>query len=261
MKDYSEQSRVEYPFFVPQDPIMREDLLNVDRKTKEELRLRHRLFIDRDFEANTIATIMVESLIGTLHSYICENGVSILSEDNGNGINFYNLLEIYASNKKNESAEKTGNINVIFRPGNNVKAIINDDISPDQKDHEIQFIAIDAAYAYPDDQNHNSVFVSIDRVARKRLSDRYNILLNKPFMAIATAYLFLENLYRQLIQKLVLTGKKSVMINFNDIIEFHATKMADNTVDVRLRPGMQAKLIIKSDDATEDEDDGSYDNY
>lgn len=243
------------PFIIPMDSTMYEDLLNVDRKTKESLRARHRLFIDQNFEANTIASIMVESLLLALHSHICSNGISILKDETTNGINFYDLLEITASNKVDKSAEKQGNINVVFRTGSCVDALVSDDIHlEDKKDAESQYIAIDAAYTYPGDENATKAMLEIDRIARKSLSDRYNILLDKPFMAVATGYLFLENLYVYLVQKLVLKNKSSAMINFNDIIEFHAIRKGDK-VEFHLRPGMDAKLIIKSDAVTESEDE------
>jgi hypothetical protein len=58
-----------------------------------------------------------------------------------------------------------------------------------------------------------------------------------------------------MVTKIVQTGKSSVMINFNDIIEFHAIRKGEG-IDVKLRPGMGAKLIIKSDESTEADDDG-----
>ena len=48
-------------------------------------------------------------------------------------------------------------------------------------------------------------------------------------------------------------ARKTLSINFNDLIEFHAIRKAD-CVDIKLRPGMGAKLIIKSDESTEADD-------
>ena len=237
-------------YIIPQDVETREDLLNVDRNTKEDIRLKHRLYLNSDWECNTVANTVVEALIKILYSHIQENGVHIL-ESGENGIDFYDLIDIAASNKKNESAEKTGNINVKFRPGKRVDEIISDDVAVENKNY--QFVEITAAYSYPDDTDRTTAMLKIDKIARKVLADKYSFILPKDFQAVAATVVFLENLYRQLIQKIVLTGKSSSMINFNDIIEFHATKVGDK-VDVRLRPGMGAKLIIKSDEQTEEED-------
>ena len=77
--------------------------------------------------------------------------------------------------------------------------------------------------------------------------------------AIAIAYVFIENLYRHMVTKIVQLDKSSVMINFNDLIEFHAIRKKENSVEIRLRPGMGAKLIIKSDESTESDDDDGLD--
>ena len=62
-----------------------------------------------------------------------------------------------------------------------------------------------------------------------------------------------------MITKIVQLDKSSVMINFNDLIEFHAIRKKENSVEIRLRPGMGAKLIIKSDESTESDDDDGLD--
>lgn len=235
-------------YVIPQDEETRQDLLNVDRNTKEDLRMKHRLHVNTDWECNTIANTTVESLICILYANIKENGVSILNADENGTLNFYDLLEIAATNKMNESAEKTGNINVKFFPGVRINDIISDDIP--REDKNVEYIASDAAYSYPDDTNRTSAMLKIDKIARKQLADKYSIILPKDYMAVATTCILLENIYRELIQKIVLTNKPAVTINFNDLIEFHAIKKKDG-VDIKLRPGMGAKLIIKSDESTE----------
>lgn len=243
-------------FTIPQEKAAKEDLLCIDRATKEMLRLKHRLYINSDWEANTIATNLIENLIKILYTHIKENGVEILEVEDNGFINFYDLLEISASNKVNEKAEKVGNINVKFRPGSKIKDIISDDIPIEDKTYEVT--TMEAAYTFPDDEATTSAMLKVDRISRKMLLDKYSIMLPASWQAIATTCIFLENIYRQLVSKIVLTGKPSSMINFNDIIEFHATRKADG-IDVKLRPGMGAKLIIKSDESSEYEDDGLSD--
>lgn len=238
---------------IPMDPETREDLLNVDRKTKEDLRERHRLYINNDWELTTITTVVIESLVRVLYSQVRNNGVSILSKDYGGVLNYYDLLEIAATYKENAKAEKTGNINVKFGAGSKVDDIISDDVP--EKDKENEYMEIVAAYSFPDDEDRTKSIRAVDKVARKTIFDKYNIMLPKDYMAIATSVIYLENLYKYLVQKAVLTGKPSVTINFNDIIEFHAIRK-DDKLTIKLRPGMGAKLIIKSDADTEFEDDG-----
>lgn len=237
-------------YIIPQDVETREDLLAIDRATKEDIRLKHRLYLNTDWACNTVANTVVESLVKILYSHIKDNGVRVLDAGDTE-LDFYDLIDIAASNKKNEAAEKTGNINVKFRPGRAVDAIVADDTPRENKD--FPFVEITAAYSYPDDMERTQAMLKIDKVSRKILADKYSFILPKDFEAVATAVVFIENIYRHLVQKIVLTGKPSAMINFNDIIEFHAAKKGDS-IDIRLRPGMGAKLIIKSDEETEEED-------
>lgn len=238
-------------YVITQDPETREDLLMIDRQTKEDLREIHRLYLNNDWECNTITYVTIETLVKILHAHIKDHGVDIL-ESGGNEINFYDILEMSASNKKNEDAEKTGNINVSFWAGEKVADIVSEDTLREQQ--EVDFVEISAAYSYPEDSERTRAMLKIDNLARRLLSDRYAIVLPKDYMAIAPTYLFLKNLYRVLTEKLVNSGKGTTTINFNDIIEFHAVKSKDNGIDIHLRPGMAAKLIIKSDEVTEDDD-------
>ena len=239
----------------PQDPSSYEDLAIVDRLSKEDLRLRHRFIINNDWELNTIATTVIESLGKILYSHIHSHGVSVLSDDDDNALNFYDLIEVAATMKINENAEKNGNINIKFRAGDAVDAIVADNVPRSEK--EVEFIAADAAYSYPDDPARTEAMLKIDSIARKLVADNRNIMLPKKFQAIAACNIFIENIYRQLTQRIA-SGKTTHMINFNDIIEFHAIKKGDDGIEFKLRPGMGAKLIIKSDEATEaDDDDGS----
>lgn len=240
-------------FVIPPDKETRDDLLSIDRKTKEDVRIRHHIFVNTDWESNTITNVLVESLVQVLYSHIVHNGVTILSADADNTLNFYDLIELAATNKKNEAAEKTGNINVKFIPGKDVANIISDDTPEDQK--EQNYVEARAAYSYPDDTALTNAMMKIDSIARRKLKDKYSIILPNQWHAIAVAYVFIENLYQFMTEKIVRTEKKSIMINFNDIIEFHANRKGDG-IDIRLRPGMGAKLIIKSDESTENDDDG-----
>lgn len=238
-------------FQAPQDPIAYETTLRIDRATKEMLRLKHRLVINADWEATAIAVVMAETLVHILYSHITQNGVQIL-EDDANYINFYDLIEIGASNKINKRAEKTGNINVIFKVGTAADAIISDDIPDSEKKYE--YISPEACYSYPDDTARTSAMLKIDRIARKQLAEKYAIVLAKDYQAIAASTLFYENIYREIIRTMVLENKSTVIFNFYDIIEFSAVKK-DDMVTMYLKPGYQSKLIIKSDDNNREDDE------
>ena len=244
-------------YVIPADQETRDDLLSIDRRTKEMLRMRHHIYANSDWECNTVATVVLETFLKVLYSHIRQNGVTVLSDDADNTLNFYDLIEIAASNKKSESAEKSGNINVKFKPGKDVKDIISDNVPDDQK--TVDYINATDAYAYAEDSALTNAMLKIDHLARKTLKDKYSILFGKNFHAMAITYIFIENLYRHMVTKIVQLDKNSVMINFNNIIEFHAIKKKGNSVEIHLRPGMGAKLIIKSDESTESDDDDGLD--
>ena len=238
-------------FAIPQYPETRQDLLMVDRQTKEDVRIRHRLYINSDWECNTITLTVLETLARVLHAHIKDNGVGILDKDYGNAIDFYGLLLVTASNRKNAKAEKNGNINIVFKKGIGVDAIVSDDTPKDVKDTE--YVSMDAFCTDVNDEEFTQAMLKVDRMARKQLNDKNSILLPKNFMAITIARVFIDNLYRQLVQKAVLSDKSKVTINFNDIVEIHATKKDDGVI-ISLTPGMAGKLIIKYDGVTEREE-------
>lgn len=239
-------------YIIPGDDETRRDILAIDRSTKEVLRQKHRLYCNTDWESNTIATITIETLGKILYSHISDNGVSILDAENGDGayINFYDLLEVTATNKKNGKAEKNGNINIVFYTGEKVDSIIADNTS--NEDRKFEYITAEAAYIFPENADLTTAMLKIDKLARKQLADKYSIILPKDYMAIAATVIFIEELYRELIRKLILTEKNKVTINFNDVIEFHASRKNDGVV-INCTPGMGAKLIIKNDMSTEEE--------
>ena len=65
--EYEAQSKL---YIIPQDGETREDLLCIDRFSKEDLRLKHRLIVNSDWEMNTITNTLLEALIKVLYSQI-----------------------------------------------------------------------------------------------------------------------------------------------------------------------------------------------
>ena len=234
-------------FVIPPDPQAREDLNQIDRFTKEDVRLRHRLYNNSDWLCNTIAYTVVLSLVGILHTSIRDAGIQVL-ENGKRRLNFYDILEIEASNRKNEKAEKTGNIVPVFFPGLKADDIISDDVK--REDRQVEYIEASAAYSYPDDPERTAAMLKIDKLARRILADKHQIILPKDYMAIAPTVIMLENTYRYLIDKLLATGKPQVTVNFNDLIEIHALKKGDGVV-LTMTPGMVAKRSLKGDDLKE----------
>jgi hypothetical protein len=250
MSGYGGQERL---YVIPQDEETRISILNADRNTKEDLRRLHRFYIEHDWQSNTIALTTLGTIVKVLYSHLTSGHSDVFrfvpgSDSMNVSLNFYDLLEIRTTAKKNDNAEKEGNINIAFYPGSAVDAIISDDTP--REDRKYEFIAAEARYSFPNDAELTKAMLKIEGYARASLGEKNGILLPKEFMALSTTYIFLENLYRELIYKLKLTKKPSVTINFNDLIEFHAITKKDE-VDIRLHPGMEAKLNIKSDETTE----------
>ncbi len=235
---------------VPSNQNDKIDLQAIDQKTKEDLRLRHKIFIQKDWECNTTAFLFVSNMCRVINSHITNNGVEVLVHAEGSELNFYDLFKVSVTNKKNENAEKVGNINVKFIPEKKLDGIIADYENTDNT-----FFDFKAAYVYPDDEKMTNAFLRIDELTRRNAKDKYDIILTHKWMSVAITHLFIENVYRYMIEKLMKTGRNSLMINFNDIIEFHIMKSKDGGFDIRLRPGYGAKLMVKSDESTEAENE------
>lgn len=229
----------------PSNPNDRIDLEAIDQKSKEDLRLRHRIFLKNDWECNTIAFLFVSNMCRVINSHILHNGVEVLVHAEGSSLNFYNLFRVSVSNKKNDNAEKVGNINVIFDTEETVDEIVKNFEETDNtfKDYK-------AAYIYSEDEDLTNAFLKIDDLTRRKAKEKYDVVLTHKWMSVAITYVFIENIYRYMLEKLVKTKRNSVMVNFDDIIEFHVVAKKDG-FDIRLRPGYGAKLIVKSDESTE----------
>lgn len=228
------------------------DLQAIDQKTKEDLRERHKLFVQRDWECNTIAYLFVSNMCRIINSHVLQNGVQVLVHAAGSELNFYDLFKVSVTNKTNDDAEKTGNINVKF----SVEAR-GENIIADYQNTDNTYVDPKIAYVFQDDLGLTNAFLKIDELTRMKAKEKYDVILSNEWMSVAITHIFIENVYRYMCEKIVQMDKKSVMINFNDIIEFHAMRDSKKGFVSKLRPGYGAKLIVKSDESTEaDNDDG-----
>lgn len=242
---------------IPSKQEDRECILNADRDAKVQLRLQHKLYIDRDWEINTIANTTLEMILKLLYAQMKSDGVASQKTFDGvdseaGYINFFDMLEIKVTNKMNSKAEKEGNINIAFYPGVQTQEIVEDSTPKDQKTWEYIHHTEKFNYGIPALDN---AMAKVDAMSRQILSKNRKLILRSPGSTLAITFVMLENIYRQLISKMILEEKRSSSINYNDLIEFHIQLLEDNTVDIRLRPGMCAKLIIKSDETTEADDE------
>lgn len=245
-------------FIRPNDQETWDDLLAIDRFTKDELRQRFKTWLDHDWEANTIATCFTEFLCRTLYMHITTSDktevTNVIERDTTGEIsfNFMDLFTIKVSEKRNDDAEKAGNINIFFIMGKEAENIIANDIPREER--KIEPISIEAFVVEKLNEKTMEVYKTIDKMARKELLDKYGISIGVPYVAFITAFIFFRNFFEELINKLVTEDKRSTSINFSDIIEFYAERNANDEVVISARPGMAAKLIIKSDETTEADD-------
>jgi len=234
-------------FVIPQDPSDREFLLSVDRRARAELNRIYGILVDYDWQANTIANSVIETLITDL-AFMLKNGAN-----NGIGIEFYDIIKAIVSIKTNEKAEKEGNINIYFEPG--AKAISLIENGPDKIEYEEK---VDPATRFlTGDPAEDDLYKNLEYHTRYNLSSVNGITIpdHLKFSVFAIGYTFIECIYLEILYRLAnMDGEdgeeKLVSVNFNDNIEIHGI-MKNGTVNITMRPGMNAKLLIKCDEVTE----------
>lgn len=247
-KDYQASSRL---YIIPQDEETRISLLNADRNSKVDLRRHFGIHEEHDWQCNTIATCYLELLIKALAMEVKHNGNADAT------INFYDLFTVFVTVKRNANAEKEGNINIVFVPGTKAIEMISDETP--REDRAIEYVSPEAFFTIQDDNDMTALFLKIDSVSKLDLQHKYGIAMPHSWIITAIAYTFMENIFRELLYKLAMEKTSISSINFNDTVEMHAIVDGDGGVKITMRPGMNAKLIIKSDESTES-DDGEDDD-
>lgn len=237
-------------FVIPQNPQDREFLLAVDNRTRADVRKRYGILLDYDWQANTIANCMFEVIVLQLSLLIRED-----RSKNGVGIALYELFNAVVSFKNNDRAEKEGNINVFFEPGKHVIDLIEkgpEDFSPENPVSAFEHFSTD-------DPNENKFIHNLDYQTRYDLMLRHNLTFpdHMIYAVLAIGYTFLENIFIELLYRLSNlesseddTSEKIVSVNFNDNVEIHGS-LKNGEVSINMRPGMNSKLLIKSDELTE----------
>ena len=264
--DYSfaGQYRVRKQAIVPQDRDTCDFLYDVDCETKRDLEVWFGNITNYDWHCNTIANCTVEAIIKAINVDMKESSAKSAR------FNFYNLFLVKVTTKINEKAEKEGNINVAFEPGPSAIELINTNISKvneiPEKYECVKFFTIEN----PDEdpmvlEAQNERYGNIDRQARYVLSNNYAITIpdSNKYMAFGVTYLFIRNIFRKLLREIGAHPELNLIsVNFNDNIEFHVMRDDDDSskVTFAMRPGLNAKLLIKSDEATED-DEIDEDNF
>ena len=234
-------------FIIPQDPVDREFLQSVDRRTRSEINRIYGILVDYDWQCNTIANAMVETIISDL-AFMLKSGSS-----GGVGIEFYDILRAIVSIKTNEKAEKEGNINIYFEPGSKITGLIEN--GPDKTEYGEKIIPMQRFLT--GDADEDNLYRNLEYHTRYNLTSINGIMIpeHQKFFTFAIGYTFIECIYLEILYRLANMDagdgeEKLVSVNFNDNIEIHGI-MKDGTVNITMRPGMNAKLLIKCDELTE----------
>ena len=109
----------------------------------------------------------------------------------------------------------------------------------------------------PQDRTMKIDIAHIDRKAMNVLSNRYGILFPEVWGATTVATVVIQEAIKQLSAKMKISGKRSASVNFNDIIELHVSYKENDDAEkegniiITFTPGVEAKLLIKSDEMTE----------
>lgn len=240
---------------IPQDPYTRGFLEAVDRQTKIDVFERFGVDIGRDWYCNTIANSVVEALLQAMALDMANDSAPKAF------LNFYDVFTIRISTKRESRAEKEGNINVAFEAGVTAMNLIDSNVRKDQEQVEqvepVKFFQIEDPDMDPDIlKAMNQKYFDIDRKARYTMSRTYGFVMpdGAAMCAFAVTYVFFLNLFKKLLYDLGEDeSKELVSVNFNDNIEIHALRK-DGGVLFSMRPGYNTKLIVKSDDSTEEMD-------
>lgn len=260
-EDNSGSSQNYGKFFIkPQDPSDREFLSAVSLRTRSDMDVRYGFIIDYEWMVNTVANVFFECMVRQLKNIMLEhladsgpNGASV-------GFKFYDLFSSVVSNKVNEHAEKEGNLNIYFNTEERVDDLIANGIPSTDNTTKMNILE----RFLTEDQDENKAMIDLDTICVYELSKSHGIRIGNPasskLISVAIAYTFFENLFIELLVRASKQKKEQtdanddsdamVSVNFNDNIEFHCL-IKDGGATIMMRPGMNVKMLIKSDEFTE----------
>jgi hypothetical protein len=229
---------------VPSDPVQFQITEKIEKACRNKLISDYKIRLSSGY-MTTIACVYVESLIRTL--------VKVMRTNKGDGsINFLDLFTISSNNRENDDADKDGNINIIFTPGSIAKEIMDRDYSP----------------VVTEDMWKDTIIEAVESECAKILASKHKMTSNSKANWTKITFVYMEYLFRTL--KLMAkvaneNGNSAVMINFLEMFEAHCTvdtvtnpenpELVSETYNLKIRPGFEAKLLIKDDGITEMSDD------
>lgn len=238
---------------IPQDPAVKEIIAGIDRQCRTIVEKKFGVILDYEWHSYTITNVVIESVIRALSVDMSQSAAPRAT------LNFYDVFIARVSNKLNRRAEKEGNINISFEPGPKADDLIQADVDILKQEYDETVAPMEYFYITDPDMDPdtlkamNMAYYDIDRHARFSLSNNYGIAIVEAnaMFTFAIAETFILLVFRDLLYRLANSnGDDPVSLNLNDNIEFHAIKKGDGVV-LTMNPGYNAKLLIKSDEATE----------
>lgn len=227
---------------VPSDPEQQKITDLVNKATWKQLLTEYKLRINTTY-LTTFACVYMEALIITMRRIMTD------MKSTENSINFLDLFTVYSNNRESDTAEKDGNINVSFVPGPTVtEGIMVRDFAP-----KVNPSLWD-----------KSMLMEVQKTCARILSEKHKAVTDNLNIWTIVAYVYFEHVFRTM--KLMAKeahdrGESSVSFNFLEMVEFHCNLEVVTNPDnpdlhsdhyvVKMRPGFQAKLLIKNDDSTE----------
>lgn len=230
----------------PTDVAQRTIVERIEKASRNELMSVYKIRLNSGY-MTTIACVYMEAIVKIL--------VQLMRETKGDAaINFLDLFTVSSNNRENEDADKDGNININFIPGPVAESIMDRDYAPE--------IADETKW-----ENIPIIKLCQNECARI-LQTKHKMTTSKVSNWTKIAYVYMVYLYKtlKLMARVALeNGKMSVMINFLEIMEFHANieripnpenpDIVKEKITVRIRPGFEAKLLIKDDGVTESDEE------
>lgn len=225
----------------PTDPAQKAITEKIEKAMRNELIGTLKIKLNPTYPT-TITCVYLEAAIRTL--------VRLMRENHGDAaIDLLGLFTISSNNRENEDADKDGNINIKFTPGKTCTSIMERDYAPVLNDKTVW---------------EGTIINLIEKECSRILKTKHKMNGADDANWTKIAYLYLVYLFKTL--KLMAhvgleNGVVSTMINFLEMFEIHANieqvpnvdnpDLVHEEINIKIRPGFQAKLLIKDDGITE----------
>lgn len=228
---------------MPSDPLQRDFTDLVERATRSTLMNDYRIRMNPAY-TTTFACVYLESIVTVLSKVM-----KTLKQDTE--INFLDLFTVGVTNRDAEHGDKDGNLNVSFTPGPIVQSIMERDYAPKVNPEGWK----------------GTILQEVEKECAMTLSKKHKAVVDYMYNLTIIAYVYFEGVFRTLklhARDAQQEGKMASSINFLEMVEIHCNlesiqnpENPDLTTEkftVKMRPGFEAKLLIKSDDLTEDDE-------